>query len=281
MNAAWPRKFVKEIELARDPARETCFHVVHTDEDMQGWPDTSLPSRQERLHRHMNNEVGALEIAAQCLVDFKDTPWDLKMQLARQASDESRHAAMLLRRLRELDGFKGQFPIANFEWSVTTMLETLPGRLAVQNRTFEAGLIDLLGSLRIVWRDAGDQTTADLLDGILADEIGHVRFANRWLKRLTEENPRVLLAVAMAVRYLARVNAALLARPGDVNASGVPFTEQRLQAPSVNVEGRLEAEFTEGEVLEVLRQAGFRSILPTDLKAKLEDGHATHQAARG
>jgi uncharacterized ferritin-like protein (DUF455 family) len=96
-------------------------------------------SRRERLHRHMNNESGAMEIAARCLVDFPDTPWDLRMALARQVSDESRHANLLLQRLRELDGFKGEFPIANFEWGVTLMLEDLPGRLAVQNRTPRRG----------------------------------------------------------------------------------------------------------------------------------------------
>jgi uncharacterized ferritin-like protein (DUF455 family) len=218
----------------------------------------------------MNNELGALEIAAQAIVDFPETHWDLKMALARQASDEARHSAMLFRRLKEIGGHKGQFPVANYEWGVAEMIDTLPGRLAVQNRTFEAGLIDLLGSLKIVWREAGDHVTADLLDGILADEIIHVRFANRWLKRMTEENPRILLQVAQAVRYLSRVNTALLPTPGEINAAGIVLTESRLLAPVVNVEDRLEAEFSEDEVLEVLKQAGFRSILPTKLKDRTD-----------
>jgi uncharacterized ferritin-like protein (DUF455 family) len=263
MSATWPRKDVRGVALAADPAREACFKVVHTDAEMEDWPDLSIESRRERLHRHMNNELGALEIAAQCLVDFRDTPWNVRMLLARQASDEARHAAILYRRLRELGGRKGQFPIANFEWGVTAMIDALPGRLAVQNRTFEAGLIDLLGSLQVIWREAGDGETADLLDAILADEIMHVRFANRWLKRATEENPRVLLSVAMAVRFLGRVNAELSPASGDTNAAGAAITGTRLMAPPVNVAGRLEAEFTEDEVLEVLKQAGFRSILPT------------------
>jgi uncharacterized ferritin-like protein (DUF455 family) len=211
----------------------------------------------------MNNETGALEIAAQALADFPDTPWDLRMQIARQAADESRHAAVLYRRLRELGGRKGEFPVANYEWSVTGMLDNLPGRLAVENRTFEAGLIDLLGTLRNQWRAEGDDTTADALEGILADEITHVRYANRWIKKLTEEDPRLLLKVAMAVRYLARVNAALAPKVGETNAAGIEFTESKQLAPAVDVEGRLEAGFTHEEVLEVLKQAGFRSILPT------------------
>jgi uncharacterized ferritin-like protein (DUF455 family) len=261
MTAALATKRVQGVELLADPAREPCFTVVHTEAEMVEWPDMSDVSRRERLHRHMNNELGALEIAAICLADFPDAPWELRMNLARQCADESRHSAALYRRLRELGGKKGDFPISNFEWGVTGMLDNLPGRLAVQNRTFEAGLIDLLGSLRTTWRNAGDHTTADLLDGILADEITHVRFANRWIKRLTEEDPRVLLKVAMAVRYLSGVIQALAPPAG---APGVVSTAAR-SAPAVNVQGRLEAGFTEDEVLEVLRQAGFRSILPYQL----------------
>ena len=50
------------------------------------------------------------------------------------------------------------------------------------------------------------------------------------------------------------------------------ITAARLQAPAVNVEDRLEAEFTEDEVLEVLKQAGFRSILPAVFKERADVG---------
>lgn len=253
------------MELEADPAREPCFEVVHTDAEMHEWPGFDDVARRERLHRHMNNECVAMEIAAQAVADFPDTPWDLRMSIARQAADESRHVMVLYRRLRELGGRKGEFPVSNFEWSVTGMIGNLPGRLAIENRTFEAGLIDILGTLRTRWREAGDDRTADSLEGILADEITHVRFANRWIKLLTERDPRVLLQVAMAIRFLRGVNKALEPQVGEVNAVGMEFGAEKMLAPAVDVDGRLEAGFSEEEVLEVLRQAGFRSILPTHL----------------
>jgi len=256
-------KVVSGVVLVKDPARESCFKVVHTDAEMQDWPDMSDISRRERLHRHMNNETGAMEIAARCLVDFPEAEWGLRMSLARQVSDEARHATLLLRRLRQLSGDKGDFPVANFEWGVTLMLGNMAGRLAIQNRTFEAGLIDILGTLRNRWREAGDDQTADMLETILADEITHVRFANRWIKQATERDPRILLDVAKAVRFLGMVNAQLAPQPGDVNAVGIAWTEERRLAPAVNVEDRREAEFTDEEIEEVLSQAGFRSILPS------------------
>src|ERR1051326_8428044 len=117
------------------------------------------------------------------------------------------------------------------------MVDDLPGRLAIENRTFEAGLIDILGTLRTKWREAGDDRTADSLEGILADEITHVRFANRWIKRLTEADPRVLLQVAKAIRFLRQVNAATEPKPGEVNAVGTTFTAERVQAPAVDIHG--------------------------------------------
>ena len=48
-----------------DPAREPCFKVAQTDEEMTKWEGTnSEVVRREKLHRHMNNETGAMEIAA-------------------------------------------------------------------------------------------------------------------------------------------------------------------------------------------------------------------------
>jgi len=259
-------KTVRGVTLHGEPARETCFKVVSTDAEMAEWPDFSEQSRRERLHRHMNNECSAMEIAAQAVADFTDAPWDLRMAIARQAADESRHVAILHRRLKEFGGTKGEFPVSNYEWCVTGMIDNLPGRLAIENRTFEAGLIDILGQLKTTWRAAGDDRTADALEAILADEITHVRFANRWIRRLTEQQPGVLLLVAQAIRFLRAVNTALMPQVGETNTVGFTFTAEKQQAPAVDVDGRLEAGFTEEEVLEVLKQAGFRSILPAHVR---------------
>src|SRR5262252_6954027 len=193
-------KTVRGAVLRRDPARESCFRLVHLHHDMEDYGDMSEASRRQRLHQHMHNEMQSLEIAAQCLADFPETQWELRMELARQCWDETRHTQMLYRRLRELGGRKGEFPVMNYEWGVTCMLDSLVARLALQNRTFESGEMDLLNELSQTWRAAGDEQTAELLSGILVDEIQHVRFANQWLKRLARDEPRTLLQVAQAVQ---------------------------------------------------------------------------------
>lgn len=251
------------LRLRNEPAREECFRIARTDMEMEEYARDTDAGRREMLHRHMSNEVTSLDIAAQCIVEFPDAPWPLRMELARQCWDETRHVMVLLRRLVELGGRKGEFPISVFEWSVTSAIGDLPGRLATQNRTFEAGAMDIVGGLAREMREQlKDDATADILEGILADEVHHVRFANRWIKRLASEDKRVLMRVAAAVRFLSAANAMLQARGGDVDAAGRTFETPEDRIPAVNVEDRRNAEFTDAEIEEILRQAGFRTLIP-------------------
>ena len=257
-------KQVKGMTLRRDPAREACFKVVDSDAELEEWPGMTEISRRQRIHRHMNNETGAIEIAAQCLVDFPEAPWELRMHLARQCWDESRHVAGLYRRLREIGGYKGEFPISCFEWCVTCSLDTLAARLALQNRTFEAGELDLLGQLLAKWREAGDEKTAEVLESILADEITHVRFANQWLRVLVREDRRLALKIAMAVRFLSAVTAALSPQEGQLSPIGLPYEEPQNRITQVNVADRKQADFTDSEIDEYLRQSGFQPIMTSN-----------------
>lgn len=127
--------------------------------------------------------------------------------------------------------------------------------------------MDLLRELVDTWRNAGDDDTADVLAGILVDEIAHVRFANQWLKRLARQQPRTLLKVAQAVRALQSITAALAPQEGEVNAVGVPLTGYGRADVFANVEDRRHAEFTEDEIAEILRQEGFSGLVSEATRA--------------
>lgn len=254
-------KTIRGVTLRRDPAREACFTVVDLHKDLCDYDDMSDISRRQRLHRHMHNEMQTLEIVAQNLADFPEAPWELRMELARQCWDESRHSAILYRRLRENGGRKGEFPVMNYEWGVTQMLDSLPARLAVQNRTFEGGEMDLLRQQAAMWSAAGDDETAALMDALLGDEVQHVRFANRWLKHMARENSRTLLQVATGVQFLQKVTTALAPEAGEVNAVGVSLTEFAHVEVMTNVDDRRLAEFTDREIADLLRKEGFGSLV--------------------
>ena len=95
------------------------------------------------------------------------------------------------------------------------------------------------------------------MDTLLADEVQHVRFANRWLKKMSREDPRTLLQVATGIQRLRQVTASLAPEPGERNAVGVDLTAFTHDEVMANIDDRRLAEFTEEEIHELLRQEGF------------------------
>jgi uncharacterized ferritin-like protein (DUF455 family) len=250
MPAARDTKIVRGVELRSDPARESCFDIVHLHHDVPDAPSTTPEGRLMRAHREYNQEVQTLEIAALCLVDYPEAPWELRMELARQCWDEARHAALSFRYVREMGGWKGMYPIANLDWSVVAMLDSLPARLAVQHRTFEAGSLDIENAAIPMFREMGQDAAADVKDAVEADEIQHVRFANEWLRRLTDANPRAVIQIAAAMAWLRKV----------VEATGL----DSLKDIPTSDEARQLAGFTRTEVSEVdrLHQEAIRAAEP-------------------
>ena len=218
------------VTLRASPAREPCFQVVTDQDRMARFPEGSLEHRREMLHGDVNEEIQSLEIAAQSLADFPDAPWEIRLQLARQCWDETRHARLFLRRLVELGGRKGEFPIINQEWGVVCMFDSLAGRLAVQNRIFEAGSLDVLKESVTVWTGWGDAATAAIFDSVAADEVQHVRFGNDWLAGLKTSDPKALLK-AVAAMSAVRAWTVALTPPGAVMDHVIPTnTEDRRHA---------------------------------------------------
>jgi uncharacterized ferritin-like protein (DUF455 family) len=240
-------KRVRGLEVRDDPARERCFEIVHLHEDVPDIGGMGIEHRRQRLHREYNQEVQAIEVAAICIADFPDAPWELRLELARQCWDEARHAALILRRLEASGGHKGQYPIANLNWSLVGMIDSLVGRLAIQHRTFEAGSLDIEAIAVPMFREAGDDDTADIMEAIEADEIHHVRFGNEWVKRFTDADPRAVLQIAKAVAWLKRVVAA---------TGGEALHEIPTERDARELAGFSDAEIGEVERIEQVINAG-------------------------
>ncbi len=249
---------VRGVTLRRDPARESCFTIVHLHSDVPSSEGLGEEARRKRVHREINQEIQTLEIAALCLADYPDAPWDLRMELARQCWDEARHAALYYRRLGEMGGQKGDYAIANLDWSVVTMLDSLAARLAVQHRTFEAGSLDLESAGIPMYRAVGDDATADIMEAVVADEIQHVRFANVWLKKLTDEDPKATLEVAAAITWLRGV---VVATGGDP-----------LKRVATSIESRQLAGFSTADIAAVARMERAVASQIQDPPAKVRDG---------
>jgi uncharacterized ferritin-like protein (DUF455 family) len=220
-----------------NPARDSRFVVKERWIECPNLPQGHPQHQLEFFQRQMNEEVNSVETSARCISDFPDAPWELRLELARQCWDESRHATMYRRLVETRGGHVGQFPVLNFQYRIITKRPSLVERLAIQNRSFEAGGIDAITFGIGAAREAGDDEVAEMFEAQLADEVSHVRFANKWIRKFIEQDRRCLLAIGEALSAASVAFHEVMGREG---TEGITYP--------VDVPGRLEAGFTANEV---------------------------------
>jgi len=223
--------------FASGPARDDRFEVVDRWAECASFPEGDRRKRLDFLHRQMNEEVNSMENAARSLVDFPDADWNIRLSIARQCADEGRHVIAFKRALENRGGRVGEYPVMNFQFRIITKIQTLVGRLAVQNRQFEAEGVDAVEPEIASCRENGDTELADLFDAQLADEICHVRFANNYIARMAKDSPRSVMDVGRAMDYAHKPFRQVM---GQEAMESVKYL--------TNEKGRLEAGFNPEEV---------------------------------
>jgi uncharacterized ferritin-like protein (DUF455 family) len=101
-------------------------------------------------------------------------------------------------------GHLGEYPVMNFQYTIINKIDTLIGRLAVQNRSFEAEGIDAIQYGIEEARAKGQTDIVDFFEAQLADEITHVRYSNDWIRILVKRDPRGFLDMARALTTSAK-----------------------------------------------------------------------------
>ncbi len=205
MTAAHPLHPALDPECFADPsARDDRFTIVDLWDECAKFPDGNPEKKQEFLHRQMNEEIAVCENAARSLAEFPEVDWELRMWLARQAADEARHADNYRRLFVSRGGRIGQYPVLSFQYRILGKVRNIVGRLAVQNRTFEADGLDAVTHAIEEALAEGDHALAAMYDAQQADEVVHIRFANEWIRRLVANNTAALLSMGRAIAMAAR-----------------------------------------------------------------------------
>ncbi|NNG14857.1 MAG: DUF455 family protein [Gemmatimonadales bacterium] len=229
------------------PARDERFTVKEIWVDMVNLPEDDPEWKMEFFHRQMNEECNVLENAASNIVDFPDADWNIRYWLARQAADEARHVDTYREIVEQRGGHVGQYPVMNFQYRILRRIDTLIGRLAVQNRTFEADGLDAVTHAIDEARRDGDEPLAEMYETQQADEVLHIRFANDWIKEQLKVDPMNVLHMSRALTHGARAFEQVFADGGtDVAKYGVA------------TDARLEAGFSAGEVDVAVEQSDAR-----------------------
>ena len=192
-----------------------------------------------RMHGIFVGELQALEGAGRSLWDFPDSPWEFKMNMARQCWDEARHVQIYEKLLRHVGGEVGMFSESTFLFECACPDDPAM-RVAGVNRGLEGLACDVFRDMLVYAEEAGDEVMKQAVDYVLADELTHVRFGSEWVKEFTRNDPERLKAAQEFRREVDRRFNFGGARSADPDAA-IPIAW----------EDRKEAGFTDEELAEL------------------------------
>ena len=156
-------------------------------------PDAPDAARQ-LMHGIFVGEVQALEGAGRTCWDFEtgdgaeETPFALKLDMARQCWDEARHCEISVKLSDWMGTELGEFSESTFLYEAACNPDPVL-RLTGVNRALEGLAIDVFNTMKEFGDIAGDPVLEFCEDWMLADEVTHVKMGSDWLRRLTEKDP--------------------------------------------------------------------------------------------
>ncbi|HVT76577.1 MAG TPA: DUF455 family protein [Acidimicrobiales bacterium] len=159
-------------------------------------PDLPGAADQARslMHGIFVGEIQALEGAGRTCFDFEvgagsdNVPFELKLDMARQCWDESRHCEISIKLSEWMGTEIGEFSESTFLFEAACNPDAAL-RLTGVNRALEGLAIDVFNTMREFGRKAGDPVLEFCEDWMLADEVTHVKMGSDWLRKLTASDP--------------------------------------------------------------------------------------------
>ncbi len=156
--------------------------------------EPSRPAAADRarslMHGIFVGEIQALEGAGRTCFDFDDqeAPFSLKLDMARQCWDESRHVEISVKLGEWMGSEIGEFTESTFLYEAACADDPVM-RLCGVNRALEGLAIDVFNTMKEFGDVAGDPVLEFCEDWMLADEVTHVKMGSDWLRRITAKDP--------------------------------------------------------------------------------------------
>ena len=157
------------------------------------------------LARFAHHELMAVELFAWALLRWPDAPSGLRKEFVRILADEQRHCQMYIDRVESLGGSFFNPPYSNYFWKHVPAMSASPhgpaAFLASMGLTLEQANLDFTTMYREAFAAAGDSESAEIMQQVHDDEIGHVAAAARWIKTLGPPGSDIIDAYSEAVPF--------------------------------------------------------------------------------
>ncbi len=157
------------------------------------------------LHAIAHIEYNAINLALDAIYRFDGLPEAYYLDWLKVAEEEADHHQRVLSRLSDLGHQYGDFPAHNGLWDIAQRTASdLVARMAMIPCVFEARGLDVTPPMIQKLQNVGDSASADILQFILEEELGHVEIGVKWYRyacALQKAEP-VETFIALLEKYL-------------------------------------------------------------------------------
>ena len=188
-------QWISEGERFRDPRNDTRGNGNYQRTGKMRRHGDDAPERARSLmHGIFMGEVQALEAAGRTCWDFevgtgdKQAPFALKLDMARQCWDETRHVEISVKLGDWMGSEIGEFAEGRGLYQAGCNPDPAL-RLCAVNRGIEGLAIDVFANMKAFGTECDDPVMEFCEDWMLADEVTHVKMGSDWLRRLTADDP--------------------------------------------------------------------------------------------
>ena len=177
-----------DIEVIEQPGRPVRPRLV-APRDLARRSLSTERGRAALIHAITHIEFNAINLALDALYRFQRLPRAYYLDWSRVAEEEAQHFSMLRGRLRQVGSDYGAFDAHDGLWTMAVKTrDSLVARMALVPRVLEARGLDVTPGMIRKLRAHGDGETADILEVILEQEIGHVAIGSRWFRHACKEH---------------------------------------------------------------------------------------------
>ncbi len=200
----WPGD--ASVDVPDRPARPDRPELARPRDMKRRGPGTEA-GRIALLHALAHIELNAIDLACDLLARFAfdagtPLPRGFAEDWVKVADEEGKHFLMLTARLAELGAAYGDLPAHDGLWQAAiATAHDLAARLAIVPLVHEARGLDVTPQTVAALERAGDAKSAQVLEIIYADEIGHVAAGVTWFDdaaRRRGQDPKVLFEASIA-----------------------------------------------------------------------------------
>lgn len=140
-------------------------------------------ARGRLLHFFANHELLAAELMALVLLKFPDAPKAFRLGVAKTLAEEQTHTRLYLARMRDLNCSFGQYPVSGYFWEALREMGSPLEYVTGLPLTLEQANLDFSQYFGQLFRTIGDGDSQALMERIHHDEIRHVAYGVRWLRK--------------------------------------------------------------------------------------------------